>query len=273
MMVAAAALSGALSCAQPDPKPSGDVAADREAITALREREMTLFGSGNVEDMLAVLTDDVVFMPPDEPAITGKDAARSWLQSMVEQVKIEGTYTSASDLTINGDWAFERVAFALKLTPTGGGAAIEDQIERLLGAGEGTGIEIGLERHGGIEHGAADCAGEVAHDRQREPRAIGNAVEVDLLAAEGEAQVVDIGGVLAAGIGGEVDTRGAEPVPAGECGGGARLLGLGFGDTWIAPRLLVHVKFGTVERWLRMAGTALIDQHQVTVGDEAAATG
>lgn len=126
MMAASAALSGALSCAQPETKPSGDVAADREAITALREREITLFGSGNVEDMLAVFTDDVVIMPPNEPAITGKDAARSWLQSMVQQFKIEGTYTSASDLTINGDWAFERVAFALKLTPTGGGAAIED---------------------------------------------------------------------------------------------------------------------------------------------------
>lgn len=126
MMATAAALSGALGCAQPDPNPSGDVAADREAITALREREMTLFGSGNVEDMLAVLTDDVVVMPPNEAAIVGKEAARSWFQSMIQQFKIEGTYSSASDLTINGDWAFERMAFTLKLTPTGGGAAIED---------------------------------------------------------------------------------------------------------------------------------------------------
>lgn len=126
IIATAAVLSGALGCAQPDPNPSGDAAADREAITALREREITLFGSGNVEDMLAVFTDDVVVMPPNEPAIVGKEAVRSWFQNMVQQFKIEGTYTSASDLTINGDWAFERVAFALKLTPTGGGAAIED---------------------------------------------------------------------------------------------------------------------------------------------------
>lgn len=126
MLATAAVLSVAPGCAQPDPKPSGDVAADREAITALREREMTVFGSGNVEDMLSVFTDDLVIMPPNEPAVVGKEAARSWFQTMVQQFKIEGTYTSASDLTINGDWAFERVAFALKLTPTGGGAAVED---------------------------------------------------------------------------------------------------------------------------------------------------
>ncbi len=126
MMATAAALSSALGCAQPDPKASGDVAADREAITELREREMTLFGFGNADSMVAVFTDDLVIMPPNEAAIVGKDAARSWFQNMSQQFKIEGTYTSASDLTINGDWAFERVAFSLKLTPTGGGAAIED---------------------------------------------------------------------------------------------------------------------------------------------------
>jgi ketosteroid isomerase-like protein len=126
VMATAAALSGALGCAQPEPKVAGDVAADREAITALREREINLFGSGNVDSVLAVLTDDVVIMPPNEPALVGKEAARSWYQNVIQQFEIEGTYTSASDLTINGDWAFERMAFALKFTPTGGGAAIED---------------------------------------------------------------------------------------------------------------------------------------------------
>lgn len=115
-----------LGCAQPSPTPSGNTEADRQTITQVREQEIALFSAGNIDNVLAVFTDDLVLMPPNEPVLVGKDAARSWLQEMYRQFKIEGTYTSVSDLTVAGDWAFERMAFTLKLTPTGGGAAVED---------------------------------------------------------------------------------------------------------------------------------------------------
>lgn len=126
MVAALVTASVAIGCAQPSSTPSAGSEADRQAITDLRQQEMALFSGGDVEKMLSVFTDDLVIMPPNEAAVVGKEAARSWFQTMVQQFKIEGTYTSASDLTINGDWAFERMAFAFKLTPTGGGAAIED---------------------------------------------------------------------------------------------------------------------------------------------------
>ena len=126
MVAALVTASVAIGCAQPSSTPSAGSEADRQAITDLRQQEMALFSGGDVEKMLSVFTDDLVIMPPNEAAVVGKEAARSWFQTMVQQFKIEGTYTSVSDLTINGDWAFERMTFALKLTPTGGGAAIED---------------------------------------------------------------------------------------------------------------------------------------------------
>lgn len=126
MVAALVTASVAIGCAQPSSTPSAGSEADRQAITDLRQQEIALFSGGDVEKILSVFTDDLVIMPPNEAAVVGKEAARSWFQTMVQQFKIEGTYTSASDLTINGDWAFERMAFALKLTPTGGGAAIED---------------------------------------------------------------------------------------------------------------------------------------------------
>ena len=113
-------------CTQPSPTPSGNIEADRQAIAQLRQQEIALFSAGDIENVLAVFTDDLVLMPPNEPARIGREAARSWLQNMYQQFKIEGTYTSSSDLTVTGDWAFERMAFTLKLTPTGGGAAVED---------------------------------------------------------------------------------------------------------------------------------------------------
>ena len=118
-------LCAVAGCAQ-SPADSQASAADRQAIAALRQQEMAHFSSGDVEGLLSLVTDDMVLMPPNEPALKGKEAARRWSQNMLSQFKIEGTYTSSADLTVAGDWAFERLAFTLKLTPVAGGAAIEE---------------------------------------------------------------------------------------------------------------------------------------------------
>jgi ketosteroid isomerase-like protein len=110
----------------PAPAPAANTEADRQAIAQLRDREIALFSAGNIDDVLAVFTDDLVVMPPNEPVRAGKQEARAWLQQLYKQFKIEGTYTSSSDPTVAGDWAFERMTFRLKLTPVSGGAAIED---------------------------------------------------------------------------------------------------------------------------------------------------
>lgn len=105
------------SYAQPGPAPLSGTEADRQAISRLREQEIAAFSSGDVEKLLALFTDDLVLMPPNEPAVVGKAAARVWARQMYQQFKIEGSYTSTADLRLIGDWAFERMSFKLKLTP------------------------------------------------------------------------------------------------------------------------------------------------------------
>jgi len=41
--------------------------------------EATGIGSGDPESGVSAYADDVVFMPPGEPAINGKDGVRGWL--------------------------------------------------------------------------------------------------------------------------------------------------------------------------------------------------
>lgn len=119
-------LSTVPACTPRSQSTSQGIEADRQAITQVRQQEITLFSAGDVDRVLSVFTDDVVLMPPNEPILVGKEAARTWLQNMYQQFKIEGTYTSSADLTVAGDWAFERMSFTLKLTPIVGGAAMED---------------------------------------------------------------------------------------------------------------------------------------------------
>ena len=112
--------------AQPSPAQDSGQETDRQAINRVREQEIATFSSGEAEKLLALLTDDVVLMPPNEPAVVGKEAARAWVRNMFQRFKIEGTYTSTADLRLIGDSAFERMSFKLKLTPIDGGAPIED---------------------------------------------------------------------------------------------------------------------------------------------------
>ena len=116
--------------AQP-PTPQSGSEADRQAIGRVREQEIATLISGDVEKHLALVTDDVVLMPPNAPAVVGKEAVRAHVQKMCEQFKFEGTTTSGSDLRVLGDWAFERLSGKLKLTPVGGGPVIQDVLKGL----------------------------------------------------------------------------------------------------------------------------------------------
>ncbi len=99
--------------------------ADRQMINEMRERETAAFSSGDLDVIMAIVTDDAVVMPPNEPRLQGHDAMREWLEGMYEQVSVQVQYTS-SNLTLAGDWAFEEVAFTLTTTPVAGGEPVQE---------------------------------------------------------------------------------------------------------------------------------------------------
>ncbi len=102
--------------------------ADLEAISEVREQEIEALNAGNVEGFLAVLTEDVIAMPPNEPAIIGKDAVESWTQSLLDQFAVQADYT-ASDIVVAGDWAFEHFSGDWTLTPKAGGEPIAETLK------------------------------------------------------------------------------------------------------------------------------------------------
>jgi len=99
--------------------------ADLRAINRLREQEWTWLKAGQVDSLLAIAGDEMVFLPPNEPAVTGKEAIRSWIQGFLDQFTVEAT-SSAEEIVVAGDWAFERYSFAWTLTPLAGGDPIQD---------------------------------------------------------------------------------------------------------------------------------------------------
>ena len=93
---------------------------DLEAIKAVLEQSVTANSAGDVEGSLAVNTDDVVWIPPNHPPVTGKEALRSWFQDFFDAFALQVT-ASSEEIVVTGDWAFLRYSFAATLTPVAGG--------------------------------------------------------------------------------------------------------------------------------------------------------
>ncbi|MDA2923146.1 nuclear transport factor 2 family protein [Acidobacteria bacterium AH-259-L09] len=99
---------------------------DLEAINGLREEYIAAANAGDVDGWLATLTDDAVFMPPNELAVAGKAAIRSWVvKSFFDPFDIQLSF-SHQEVEVAGDWAFVQGRFSYSLTPKAGGEVIEE---------------------------------------------------------------------------------------------------------------------------------------------------
>ena len=102
-----------------------DEDADRTAITELREQEMVAFSAGDIYTLEKIFTSDIKMLPPNEPAVSGTEEFRSFAENMFSAIEVKGEYTS-SDLTLLGDWAFERLTMNLTITPVAGGDPVTE---------------------------------------------------------------------------------------------------------------------------------------------------
>jgi len=101
-------------------------AVDTEAIARqAHETYVTAINSNNLDSVLAMLTEDVVYLAPHEPALVGKAAVRPWAEGYLKAFRIHWEKASL-EFVVAGDWAFERYAYTSTDTPQGGGASVQD---------------------------------------------------------------------------------------------------------------------------------------------------
>jgi uncharacterized protein (TIGR02246 family) len=94
-----------------------DVAADEKAIRELVETWMTASKAGDLETVLSLMTDDVVFLVPGAKPF-GKEAFAAASQGM-KDMRIEGR-SEIQELKVLGDWAYLRNFIDISFTPPGG---------------------------------------------------------------------------------------------------------------------------------------------------------
>lgn len=127
--IAAAALIAACTPAVPPPvaetAPAVDTAAAEAEAHKAHDAYVEAINSNDIAKLMAVLTDDIVYMAPNSPRMSGKAEVEPWGKGYFEAYTTKWEKTSL-EFVVAGDWAFEQYAYKVTDTPKAGGAPIED---------------------------------------------------------------------------------------------------------------------------------------------------
>jgi uncharacterized protein (TIGR02246 family) len=96
------------------------------ALNRLQHQVDSAIIAGDTERYLTLITDDVVLMPPNGPAVSGKEAVGVWNRAMSGQVRITEYVSRDDEVVVAGDWAFRRATVDWTITPSAGGSSIRD---------------------------------------------------------------------------------------------------------------------------------------------------
>ncbi len=117
------------SCQAYEEKPTVDIEADVEAIKSLSDEIMKAYNEGDLEALMAIVAEDVVFMPPGEPALIGKEAMRNWHN--FDKISLDVNIT-VEEVQVLGDWAFIRDIWIGTVTQNESGEKFENNNKSLI---------------------------------------------------------------------------------------------------------------------------------------------
>jgi uncharacterized protein (TIGR02246 family) len=101
-----------------------DVESDIAAIKELWKQYEAAEISGDIDLWISLWTDDGIRMPPNTPAVFGKERIRETVQSFFDRV-VNGYYTikftvKSEEIRVTGDWAFARGTYTFSSSNTAG---------------------------------------------------------------------------------------------------------------------------------------------------------
>ena len=99
--------------------------ADVEALDRVREAHIAALNDGDVNAWVAAFTADGVQMPPNAPANLGRESIRTWSQGFLALFRAAFALV-VDEVQVAGNWAFERGAYTITLTPKAGGEPMQD---------------------------------------------------------------------------------------------------------------------------------------------------
>lgn len=114
------------ACSQGSTRQETSSAADETAIRSMASAYTAAIAAGDSQRFLSFFTDDVVIMPPDQPAVRGREAFTAFATPLFDQFTAQETF-SYIEIRVAGDWAVGTHTYTLTMTPKAGGATTREQ--------------------------------------------------------------------------------------------------------------------------------------------------
>ena len=83
--------------------------------------------TNDLDTFMSYVAEDVLFMPPGEPAVRGRDAVRKWMTDFLAQYRTSSLTLADREVVVGSGWAVELGTFEWALQPAGGGSAVTDR--------------------------------------------------------------------------------------------------------------------------------------------------
>jgi len=97
--------------------------ADEQAIRAVVARWHGATADGDVETVLTLMADDVVFLVAGQPPMRGRAAFASGLRKLLSTHRIEST-GDVKEVAVSGDLAYCWTELTVRIVPQAGGDAV-----------------------------------------------------------------------------------------------------------------------------------------------------
>jgi ketosteroid isomerase-like protein len=102
-------------------------AALQAGVDSAANRVLTALRSNAPDSLLALLTDDVAIMPPNEPALRGKAAVRAWYEHFLTRFRTSSLTVINREVFVGDDWAADVAGYEWTLNPVAGGPSVIDR--------------------------------------------------------------------------------------------------------------------------------------------------
>ena len=87
--------------------------------------------SGDLNPLVSLFADDAVIMPPNDTTVYGLEEIRWWWEDYFQFFTVSSVVQTEREVTVEGNQAFDRIAFCVTIVPKAGGPEIHDDIRSL----------------------------------------------------------------------------------------------------------------------------------------------
>lgn len=120
-----ALLASVAACSTPGSHSGVEHAAREAAAHQAHANYVAAINSNELDAVMDMLTEDIVFLAPNQPTLIGKEAVRPWAEGYLKAFKIHWE-KETMELIVTGDWAIEYYAYRSYDVPLAGGDPIRD---------------------------------------------------------------------------------------------------------------------------------------------------